>query len=301
MGQTVKTLTRSRRAEEITAYLFLLPVAVLWFVWFLIPTAYSMFISLYKYSFVAVSQNHFVGLDNYIRVLTDPDFYKALRNTLFLTFVAVPVQSLIAFVLAVALNSKIKFRDGFRTIYYVPYVVSTIAVTTVFMYLFVKGSPLTRFFSLFGLDNVTWYVDFKLALPFITIVYVWQQIGFYIVIFLSGLQTVPSELYESSEVDGASPFQKIIYITVPMLKPVIFMVLVYGMIHALQIFDQVAAVAQNQPLGSPAGATSTLVSYFYVQSFKNWEMGYGSAIAVIIFVIIFIFTMIQKKFMGSEE
>ena len=195
MGQTVKTLARSRRSEEITAYLFLLPVTVLWFVWFLIPTAYSMFISLYKYSFVAVSQNHFVGLDNYIRALTDPAFYKALRNTLFLTFVAVPAQSLIAFVLAMALNLKIKFRDIFRTIYYVPYVVSTIAVTTVFMYLFVKGSPLNKFFSLLGFDNVTWYVDFKLALPFITIVYVWQQIGFYIVIFLSGLQTVPNELY----------------------------------------------------------------------------------------------------------
>ncbi len=298
--KSVRSLSRSKREETITAYLFLLPVILLWLIWFLVPTVQSFAISFYQYSFVQVSQNHFVGFDNFIRALTEPDFFQALKHTLFLAFVAVPLQSILALLLAMALNLNIRFKGGFRTIFYTPYVVSSIAVTTVFMYFFVMDTPVTKFFSLFGLDNTTWYADFNLALPFIAIIYVWQQIGFYVVIFLAGLQTVPVELYESAKVDGADSIKRFFYITLPTLKPVIFLVLTFGMIQALQVFDQVAAVAQNQPLGSPAGATSTLVSYFYVQSFKNWDMGYGSAIAVLLFVVIFIVTMVQKKLLDDS-
>ena len=298
--KSVRSLSRSKREETITAYLFLLPVILLWLIWFLVPTVQSFAISFYQYSFVQVSQNHFVGFDNFIRALTEPDFFQALKHTLFLAFVAVPVQSVLALLLAMALNLKIRFKGGFRTIFYTPYVVSSIAVTTVFMYFFVMDTPVTKFFSIFGIDNTTWYADFKLALPFIAIIYVWQQIGFYVVIFLAGLQTVPAELHESAKVDGADSIKRFFYITLPTLKPVVFLVLTFGMIQALQVFDQVAAVAQNQPLGSPAGATSTLVSYFYVQSFKNWDMGYGSAIAVLLFVVIFIVTMVQKKLLDDS-
>ncbi len=300
MLKSVRSLSRSKREETITAYLFLLPVILLWLIWFLVPTVQSFAISFYQYSFVQVSQNHFVGFDNFIRALTEPDFFQALKHTLFLAFVAVPVQSVLALLLAMALNLKIRFKGGFRTIFYTPYVVSSIAVTTVFMYFFVMDTPVTKFFSIFGIDNTTWYADFKLALPFIAIIYVWQQIGFYVVIFLAGLQTVPAELHESAKVDGADSIKRFFYITLPTLKPVVFLVLTFGMIQALQVFDQVAAVAQNQPLGSPAGATSTLVSYFYVQSFKNWDMGYGSAIAVLLFVVIFIVTMVQKKLLDDS-
>ncbi len=298
--KSVRSLSRSKKEETITAYLFLLPVIILWLMWFLVPTIQSFGISFYQYSFVQVSQNHFIGFDNFIKALTEPDFYQALKHTLFLAFVAVPVQSILALLLAMALNLSIRFKGGFRTIFYTPYVVSSIAVTTVFMYFFVMDTPVTRFFSIFGMDNTTWYADLKLALPFITIIYVWQQIGFYIVIFLAGLQTIPAELNESAKVDGANSIKRFFYITLPMLKPVIFLVLTFGMIQALQVFDQVAAVAQNQPLGSPAGATSTLVSYFYVQSFKNWDMGYGSAIALLLFAVIFIITMVQKKLLDES-
>ncbi len=298
--KSVRSLSRSKREETITAYLFLLPVILLWLMWFLVPTIQSFGISFYQYSFVQVSQNHFVGFDNFIRALTEPDFYQALKHTLFLAFVAVPVQSIIALLLAMALNLSIKFKGGFRTIFYTPYVVSSIAVTTVFMYFFVMDTPVTKFLTIFGLENVTWYADLNLALPFITIIYVWQQIGFYIVIFLAGLQTIPAELNESAKVDGADSIKRFFYITLPMLKPVVFLVLTFGMIQALQVFDQVAAVAQNQPLGSPAGATSTLVSYFYVQSFKNWDMGYGSAVALLLFAVIFIITMVQKKLLDDS-
>ena len=299
--KSVRSKSRSKREETITAYLFLLPVILLWLVWFLIPTVQSFVISFYQYSFVQVSQNHFVGIDNFVRALTEADFYQALKHTLFIAFIAVPVQSVIALLLAMALNLNIKFKGGFRTIFYTPYVVSSIAVTTVFMYFFVMGTPITKFFSLLGLENTTWYADFKLALPFIVLIYVWQQIGFYIVVFLAGLQTIPAELNESAKVDGANSIKRFFYITLPMLKPVVFLNLTFGMIQALQVFDQVAAVAQNQPLGSPAGATSTLVSYFYVQSFKNWDMGYGSAVAVLLFIVIFIITMVQKKLLDDSD
>lgn len=295
------TLNRQKRSDVITAYLFLLPAIVLWMIWFFIPAARSFYISFFDYSFVYVAQNKFVGLDNYVDALKNKEFYQALGHSIFLAFIAVPVQGMLALLIAVALNRKLRFKSGFRTIFYTPYVVSTIAVTTVFMSLFKLDAPLTQLFTLFGLENTTWYADLQLALPFITAIYIWQQIGFYIVVFVAGLQVIPAELYESANVDGANGMQKFFRITIPNLKPILFLALSYGMINALQVFDQVAAVAQNSPLGSPVGATSTLVSYFYVQSFKNWNMGYGSAIAVLLFVVIFVITMIQKRLVGNDE
>ena len=162
------------------------------------------------------------------------------------------------------------------------------------MYFFVKDGPATKFFSLLGLENVSWFASTKYALAFLIIVYVWQQVGFYMVIFIGGLQEVPAGLYEAAKVDGAGAWQRLIKITVPLIKNTTYLVLTFGMINAFQIFDQIAAMSKQSPLGSPSGATSTLVTFLYQQSFSYMDMGYGSAAAVILFLIIFALSAVRE-------
>lgn len=300
MSKSIGFIKKEKNVEIITAYLFLLPAIVGWFIWFLYPAIQSFLISFQNFSFITPQNNKFIGLTNYINLFKDDYFYQALRHSAVLVLLIVPIQTILALILAICLNRNIKGKGYLRTIYYMPYVVSPIAVTTVFMYFFVQGTPVTKFFSHFGIENVTWFADMNLALPFIAILYVWQMIGFYMVIYLSGIQTIPVELYEAGEMDGANGFEQFLHITIPMLKPVTFLVLTYGMIQAFQMFDQVVAVGRGS-IGSPAGATHTLVSFFYVNSFKYMKMGYGSAAAIVLFLIIFIITIIQKKFVGGDE
>lgn len=289
--------------ESLVAYLFILPAALLWVIWFLYPVLKSGMMSLQEVNYINADLTKFIGFDNYIRLFKDPYFYRALKNTVSVVVVIVPIQTIIALVLATVLNSKlIKGKQIFRTIYYTPYIISPIAVATVFMYFFVQDTFMTKMLANIGLSNTTWFADVKLAMPFIIIIYIWQMVGFYMVMFLSGLQTIPQDVYEAAAIDGASTLQKFRFVTVPLLKNVTFMVVTYGMIQAFQMFDQIVAVStRNGGLGSPAGATSTMVTFFYQQSFNYREMGYGSAAAIVFVLIIFVVTVIQKAILGKEE
>lgn len=301
MSKGINLNMKEKTRETFTAYIFLLPVIIGWLIWFFYPALQSFLISFQEFNFITPEKNHYIGLGNYIELFKDTYFYLALGHSAVLVLVIVPIQTIAALLIALGLNSNIKGKGIFRTIYYLPYVISPVAVTTVFMYFFVQGTAVTKVFSLLGIENVTWFADMKLALPFLAIIYVWQMIGFYMVIYLSGLQTIPADLYEAANIDGANGLKKFRYITLPMLKPVTFLVLTYGMIQAFQMFDQVAAVARQGMLGSPAGATHTLVSFFYMNSFKYMNMGYGSAAAIVLFLLIFLVTLIQKKLVGSED
>lgn len=296
-----KKLFSNTNDESITAYLFLFPAVISWIIWFLVPFFRSLYISFFKYSYVTPSKNKFVGLGNYIQLFQDQRFYVALKNTILFVVIVVPMITILSLLLAFILNHKFKSRGTFRTIYYLPYVIAPITVATVFMYLFVKDGVMAKFLSLFGFQNVTWYSNIKLAMPFIGTMFVWQMVGFYMVYYLSGFQTIPHSLYESAQIDGANGAQKFRYITVPLLRPTTFLVVTYSTIQAFQLFDQIAAVSSaSGGLGSPAGATSTLLTYFYQNSFRYYRMGYGSAIAVVLFLLIIIVTCIQKKFTDSD-
>ena len=187
---------------------------------------------------------------------------------LLMVLIIVPGRNPDFFVIVVLLNGKIRCKGFFRSSCYIPYVISAVAVTIFFMYFFVKDGPATKFFSLLGLENVSWFASTKYALAFLIIVYVWQQVGFYMVIFIGGLQEVPAELYEAAKVDGAGAWQRLIKITVPLIKKTTYLVLTFGMINAFQIFDQIAAMSKQSPLGSSSGATSTSVTFLYQQSFS---------------------------------
>lgn len=290
-----------RSDETVTAYLFVLPAIICWILWFLIPFMRSIYISFFKYSYVTPDKNRFIGFSNYIQLFQDPKFYTALKNTLLFGVIVVPTITIVSLLLALLLNKSFKGRGAFRTIYYLPYVIAPITVATVFMYLFVKDGVMAKFFGIMGISNTTWYANIKMAMPFIGIMFVWQMVGFYMVYYLSGFQTIPNTVYESAEIDGANGFQKFWFITVPLLKPTTFLVITYATIQSFQLFDQIAAVSNaSGGLGSPAGATSTLLTYFYQNSFRYYKMGYGSAIAVILFLLILLVTFIQRKFTDAD-
>lgn len=292
--------TLSRRKEIATAYLFLLPFIITWVVWSVLPLIQSLNMSLYDFSFIHPDQTEFIGLANYKKLFANEDFWNAARHTVQFVIVTVPVTLAVSLPIAGLLNAKIRARTLFRTAYYMPNVISSIAVATVFMYLFVQGGICTRVLHFFGFPDVTWFTDVKLALPFVMLIYVWQVSGFYIVIYLSGLQTISPELTEAAKIDGADNIQIFFRITIPLLKPTLVFGMTYSVISAFQVFDQIVAVSQNK-LGSPAGATSTMVTYFYANAFQYYDMGYGCAAAIVLFILIMIVSVAQKKLMNDGE
>lgn len=295
-----KKISKNKLSIWLTALAFLLPALVLWLIWFFIPVIESFRLSFFQFNYVMPVGNHFLGFKNYTRLFHDSTFKDAFVHSLKIVFFAVPIQTAISLVMALVINVKFKGRGIFRTIFYAPYVLSSIAIATVFMYLFAQKQLLTHFFAFFGMEDVAWAVNIRYALPLIIIMYIWQQVGFYMVIFLSGLQTIPGEVLESSQIDGANSIQTFRYITLPTLKPTTFLVLTYGVISSFQIFDQISAVAGTGVLGSPGGSLNTLVTFFYVNAFKYGDVGYGSSAAVLLFIIILGVTLLQKKLMDRE-
>ncbi|CQR54055.1 carbohydrate ABC transporter permease [Paenibacillus riograndensis] len=292
---------RLASSSKFVGYLFVAPILIFMGIWFYYPLLRSFVYSFQDISFLNPDAATFIGLQNYTEMLKDGDFWGALKNSAIITVIAVPLQSVIALLIAVGLNKITRLKTTFRTLFYLPYITSTVAVTTVFMYLFMQQDGIaTKFFTLFGMEDVSWYASTKYALPFLILITVWTYIGFYVVVYLGGLQNIPYDIYESGMVDGANAWQRLRYITIPMLKPTTFLVLTSGLIYALQLFDQPYALARNGSLGSPAGATSTIVIYFYSQAFSFNRAGYGSAAAFIIFALIILLTIIQKRFVKED-
>lgn len=291
-----------RKESSFAAVLFLAPALLSLGIWFVYPLFQAIYISFHDFNFMFKDRATFVGLENYATMFKDPEFYLGLRHTLLFVVIVVPVQTFLALMLATLVNQKLKGRGFFRTVYYMPYVLSAVAVATVFTYFFVKGQGLAGLLAHLGFKDVTWPADVNLAMPFIGILYIWQMLGFYMIYYLSGLQTIPSEVYEAAQIDGAGRVQTFFYVTVPNLKPTTFLVVTYGIIQSFQLFDQISVVTVNSGgLGSPAGATTTLLTFFYVQSFKLYKMGYGSAIAMALFIIILIVTVIQRRLIKLED
>jgi multiple sugar transport system permease protein len=291
-----------QKESNLAAALFLAPALLSLAIWFVYPLAQAIYISFFNFNFMFKDRSVFVGLDNYITLFKDPDFYVGLRHTLLFVLIVVPVQSFLALMLAILVNMKMKGTGFFRTVYYMPYVLSAVAVATVFTYFFVKGQGIAGFLARFGFKDVTWSADVQLAMPFIGILYIWQMLGFYMIYYLSGLQTIPSEMYEAVQIDGANKIQTFFFVTLPSLRPTTFLVVTYGIIQSFQLFDQISVVTMGSGgLGSPAGATTTMLTFFYMQSFKLYKMGYGSAVAMALFVIILLVTVIQRRLTKLED
>ncbi|MCI1772650.1 MAG: sugar ABC transporter permease [Paenibacillus lautus] len=288
-------------SDKTLGWLFTLPFLILWAWWFLYPFIQSFVRSFQDANFAALDQAKFIGFENYVTILQDKEFFRALLHSLEIVVISIPIQTLLGLLLAILVNQKLKGKGIFRTVFFIPYITSQIAITTVFMMLFKQGTFLTKFFGALGFGNVTWFADTSYALLFVCILFIFQQAGFTMIVYLSGLQEIPKDLYEAGEIDGASKWNKFRYITVPFLKPITFFIVSVSTIAGFQIYDQIAAISRYGALGSPAGATSTVVTYFYQHGIRYMNIGYGSAAVVLFFMIIMLITYLQKKFLDEKE
>lgn len=299
-GGAARLRSQRNRSEWGSAYALLLPGMLLLAMWFLYPIAQLFILSVESVNKFHFSVRTFIGFANYAYVLSDPTFANPLHIMLIFVFLAVPAQTILSLVLASVLQSIGKAKVVFRTAFFVPYMTSTVAVTTVFMQLFVAGGPAASAANLLGFPDRTWYADYHLALPFLMLVYLYTFIGLYIVTFVSGLQTIPRELYEAATVDGAGAWARFRHVTVPGLRPFVLFVVVAGLIQAIQVFDQAYVISQGATLGTPAGATETLVIYIYQQAFRLNALGIGSAAAVLLLFIVFLGTWLARRVLREE-
>ena len=285
--QEKKKISSRQKSEFIWGWLFILPTMLGLIVLNIYPMIDTIRQSFYKTGDFGKG-NVFVGLDNYKKVLGDAEVWQALWNTIKYAIVEVPLSLVIALLLAVMLNKKIKGRDVFRTIFFLPMVVAPAAIAMVWKWLYNSN---------FGLINntfhikVNWISDPKIAIYSIAVIGIWSVIGYNMVLFLAGLQEVPRDYYEAAALDGANEWHQLINITVPLISPTIFFVLVTRIIAAMQVFDLIYMLID---LNNPAWKkTESLVFLFYKYSFEQSKKGYGATVVVVLLMVILLLTVVQ--------
>ncbi len=271
--------------------LFLLPAFIPLVAFRLFPMVASFFVSLTEWNLLRPPV--WVGIGNYVEVLTDPKFHKALGNTVYYMVGYLPLVLIGALTIAVLLNSKLKGSTFFRGIYFLPVVTSWVVVALLWKWLLSpEGGIVNYLLGVVGIDGPGWWTDPNWAMPSIIIASVWKDLGFNMLILLAGLQAIPEHLYEAATIDGASRWQKLRYVTLPLLTPSILFAMILAMIGAFQVFDQVWVMTE----GGPAGATTVVMEQVVKNAFKYGLMGEASAMSWILFAIILAFTVFQLKF-----
>jgi len=277
--------------ETAAGYMFIGPLLIGLTVLTLIPILASFALSLTSWSLVeSWDKITFVGLDNFTKLFNDTVFIKSLINNFWFILV-VPATLIISILLAVLINQAVYFKDGFKVIYFMPYISSIIAIAVVCQVLFhPEFGPINQTLQALGVENPPkWLADPNFALISIMGITLWAQIGYNLIIFLAGLQNIPKELYEAANIDGASSVRKFFSISLPLLSPTTFFLLVTGIIGSFKVFDIIVVLTN----GGPSNSTSVMVYYLYDQAFVNLKTGYSSAVAVVLLGCVMVITLIQ--------
>ncbi|MCI1858862.1 MAG: sugar ABC transporter permease [Sporolactobacillus sp.] len=277
------------------------PALIIMSIFTLLPIFYAIYLSINRVSLIGTTSYQFVGLKNYLNVFHDDRFWIALKNTARYVVIVVPIQTAISLVLASILNSGVKFQNTFRTVFFLPTLTSSSALTMIFMFLFSLGGPINNVLVDLGIfaHPINFMNDTRFALGTIMVMNIWSTVPFYMTIYLAGLQDIPRTMYEAAEIDGANVWQRLIKITIPQLAPITNYVLLMGIIGCFQLFDQAYIISQGS--GGPDNATLTLSLIVYQYAFKSFNtMGYASAIAIIMTVIILIASLLAKR-MNKED
>jgi multiple sugar transport system permease protein len=276
--------------EAAWAFLFLTPffLGLLFFILGPVVAAFAISFS----SWDLLSPPRWVGLENYRLMLGDRLFWIALKNTVYFTAVSVPATLLLALGLAVLMNRRIRGIEALRAIYFFPVTASIVAVSLLWAWMYTPDFGIINYLlSLVGLPKVNWLVDPQLAMPSVIIMSVWRGLGFNIVVFLAGLQSIPRDLYEAAALDGAGGWDQFRHITVPLLTPTIFFATIMALIASFQVFEQTYIMTQ----GGPANATMTLVYQIFLNGFTYLRMGYASAQSFVLFAMLFAITIVQVR------
>jgi len=285
------TLGQMRR--EWSAYLFISPGLLLFAVFTFFALILTLYLTLHRWSIIEPDKP-FIGLDNYRRLVEDESFHRAAINTIYFTGASVPFTMLIGLGIALLLNQPLWGRSVFRTIYFLPIVTPFVVVSIVWKWLYQPDYGLFNFYLLKThlIDQpLLWLSDQQLAMPAVILMSIWGGIGYSMIIYLAGLQAVPQELYDAAAVDGAGPWARLRYITIPMLRPTTLFLLVIGVIGSFQVFTQIFIMTS----GGPVERTTTMVYFIYRTAFINFDMGYASTLAYALFLMLLVFTGINLR------
>ncbi|MEK8129812.1 sugar ABC transporter permease [Paenibacillus filicis] len=280
-----------RWMESLTGLLFVSPMLIGVTVLTLMPIMATIVLSFADWNFVAGIQGlHWVGFDNFQTLASDETFLKSMsNNAVFL--LTVPIYMAISLLLAILINKHVYLKSFFKVAYFMPYISSVVAVATVWMVLFNPSSgPVNQFLTALGMENPPkWIADPAYALPSLMMVSVWVSIGFNMIIYMAGLQSIPNDLYEAASIDGANGWVRFQKITLPLLSPTTFFLLVSGIIATFKVFDLIAVLTKGGPLKS----TTMMVWYLYETAFINLKIGYASSMAMVLFMCVLAITLLQ--------
>lgn len=283
-------LLKENVKENIAGYLFIFPASILLITFVIYPLLSGIYNSFQSWNLI--SSPKFVGWRNYIQLFSSNEFYKSLINTLLYALIIIPSSLIIGFLLAFFIQKPGKLNIVYRTIYFIPRVTSMVAMSSVWLFLY---NPQYGLFNTvlgwFGIPAIRWLNDTDTALVSVSIIIVWRTIGYATVLFLSGLQNIPSSVIEAAELDGVTGIKRLRYIELPLVSPTSFMLLILITIDSLKLFTTIDVMTQ----GGPANSTQNLVVMLYNYGFAKYQIGYASAISVVLFVLILIINMIQMK------
>lgn len=294
--KTMKSHQMKAIRSNLIGYSFILPNLIGYAIFVFIPVIFSFVLSVMKWD-GSRTPMEFVGLSNFVQIFNDRIFVQSFFHTIQYALLTVLPTLVLALLLAVLLNHKLKGIAVFRTALYFPYIASIVAVGAVWNMLFQPDfGPINEFLRFIGISKPPrWVVDVKWAMVAISIVSVWKYMGYYMIVYLAALQGISGSLYEAAGIDGANGFQKLRYITIPMLTPTTFFVLIMLTIQCFKVFDLVYVMTG----GGPGNATKTLVNYIYEKAFTSWEFGPASAGALVLFSVVLVVTLIQ--FAGEKK
>ena len=286
-------LIKKQFGQDNIGYLLILPFYIFFFCFIILPILMNLGLSFARFD---LRQIKFIGLKNYVNLFEDTFFLKALANTGIYTFFTLILTMALSLVAAVVLNQKIFLQKAYRTVLFLPHVISMVAASMVWIWMY---EPSQGIFNIFlagiGIPKLAFLHNAQWALFSIILMSVWKYLGYNMVIYLAGLQTIPAYLYEAATIDGATPTQQFSKITLPMLRPVTFFLFVTGLINNFNVFEQVIIMTQ----GGPQNSTTTIVHQVYIRAFFDFFMGYASAMAFVAVVIVALITLFNFKY-GSQ-
>ena len=284
------------RKLSLMGYLMSAPYIIYFIIFSAFPIFFSFFLIFHRWNIVGPMK--WVGLANFNMMFSDPLFWTSIYNTIIFLLIHIPLQVVVALVLAEVLNQKIKARAFFRAAFFMPVVVSGVVVTILWKQLYSTDTGLlNNLLMAIGFGKVEWLTSTAMAMPSIAMMATWKNVGLYMILFLAGLQSVPAYMYEAADIDGATTLQKFRYITIPAINPVIIMVLILSTIGGFSLFIEPYVMTGGGPLNS----TLSTVLYIYRQGFSFYKMGYAATLGFMLAAIIFVVVLIQRKFIEQDD
>lgn len=277
-------------------YLFLIPAGVILLVFFFIPFFQTFALSFQDYS-SSIYNPTAVGLENYYKLFKSPIFYQVLGNTFVYLFLAVPFLATFPLFLAILINQKIRGITIYKILIYLPVIVSIVVAAIAFKWLYAQQGILNFGLMKLGLEPIGWLTDTRFALISVIIVTIWKGVGYYMMIYLAALMSVPKELYEACDIDGAGTIRKHLTVTIPHIMPTIALVSTISAISAMKVFAEIYVMTKGGPLNS----SKTIVYYIYERAFENLDLGYASAMAIVLLAIIMVFSLINIIFFEKNK